>query len=164
MNEIIEKLTKDAGALAEAQTALVRYKVENAMRLERAKRIATRARMEIEAIKAGEAEIEKQITEVSNNIAETLDALDCNDITVPVFSRAARVKRTYAGGSRALIIDEAYRKEPAQLPEEFHKTEIVADTEQIRAALEKGEKLAFARLADRGFKIAVYFNDEEKAK
>lgn len=60
-----------------------------------------------------------------------------------------------AGGVQALELDAAYKKEPAKLPEEFHKTRIEPDNEAIRAALDEGRELEFARLLPRKRTVIV---------
>ena len=60
-----------------------------------------------------------------------------------------------AGGVQALELDAAYKKEPAKLPEEFHKRVIEPDNEAIRAALVEGRELEFARLLPRKRTVIV---------
>jgi hypothetical protein len=55
------------------------------------------------------------------------------------------------GGKAPLIIDCP----STQLPESFQRQVIEADTEAIRAALDAGESLPFARLGNRGSSIRI---------
>jgi hypothetical protein len=62
-----------------------------------------------------------------------------------------------AGGKRAVEYDQIVETAPEELPEQFHKTKIVADKDEIRSVLEANEKLppeeqiaiTFARLLPR---------------
>lgn len=57
------------------------------------------------------------------------------------------------GGKAPLILDESLS--PTQLPEKFQKISVEVDKTAIRAALEAGEDLDFAHLADRGTSIRI---------
>lgn len=56
-----------------------------------------------------------------------------------------------AGGKPALRIADDFVRQPEKLPEEFRQTvtTIKADSEKIRAALDAGQSLPFASLADK---------------
>lgn len=58
-----------------------------------------------------------------------------------------KLSLTRSGGKQPLILDEAIP--PAELPEKFQKIHVEPDKTAIRAALESGEELDFARLGDR---------------
>ena len=57
------------------------------------------------------------------------------------------------GGKQPLIIDESVPV--TQLPEQFQKVTIDPDTAAIRDALERGEKLGFAQLGERGTSLRI---------
>ena len=57
------------------------------------------------------------------------------------------------GGKQPLIIDESVPV--TQLPEQFQRVSIDPDTAAIRDALERGEKLGFAQLAERGTSLRI---------
>ena len=67
----------------------------------------------------------------------------------------ARYKLSLAknGGKQPLILDESIPV--SQLPEQFQKVSIDPDTTAIREALERGEKLEFAQLGERGTSIRI---------
>ena len=57
------------------------------------------------------------------------------------------------GGKQPLIIDESVPV--TQMPEQFQKVSIDPDTAAIRDALERGEKLGFAQLGERGTSLRI---------
>lgn len=57
------------------------------------------------------------------------------------------------GGKAPLILKDDLS--PTQLPEQFQKVSIDADTAKIREALEAGESLEWARLGERGSSIRI---------
>lgn len=57
------------------------------------------------------------------------------------------------GGKAPLILDDSIPV--TQLPEQFQRISIDADTAKIREALEAGESLPFAHLAERGESIRM---------
>ena len=57
------------------------------------------------------------------------------------------------GGKAPLILDDSIPV--TQLPEQFQRVSIDADTEMIREALEAGESLPFAHLAERGESMRI---------
>lgn len=57
------------------------------------------------------------------------------------------------GGKQPLILDDSIPV--TQLPEQFQKVSIDADTAKIREALEAGESLPFAHLAERGTSLRI---------
>ena len=57
------------------------------------------------------------------------------------------------GGKAPLILDESVPV--TQLPEQFQRVSIDPDTAAIREALERGEKLGFAQLAERGTSLRI---------
>lgn len=59
------------------------------------------------------------------------------------------------GGVCPLEIDPEYREDPAKLPEIYQKKTISPDTEAIRADLDAGGELSFARLGERGSHLRI---------
>ena len=57
------------------------------------------------------------------------------------------------GGKAPLILDESVPV--TQLPEQFQRVSIDPDTLAIREALERGEKLGFAQLGERGTSLRI---------
>lgn len=57
------------------------------------------------------------------------------------------------GGKAPLILDESVPM--TQLPEQFQRVSIEADTKAIREALEAGQELPFAHLGDRGSSLRI---------
>ena len=64
-----------------------------------------------------------------------------------------RLSLSKNGGKAPLILDEELS--PTDLPERFQKVSINANTAAIREALERGEKLEFAQLGDRGTSLRI---------
>lgn len=60
---------------------------------------------------------------------------------------------TKHGGKAPLILDNSIS--PTELPEKFQKVSVEPDKSAIRAALDAGEDLDFARLGDRGTSIRI---------
>jgi len=67
----------------------------------------------------------------------------------------ARYKLTLAksGGKAPLVLDDSIS--PTSLPEKFQKVKVEPDKAAIRAALEAGEELEFAKLGDRSSHIRI---------
>ena len=63
-----------------------------------------------------------------------------------------RITLAKNGGKAPLLMNEIL---PEDLPEQYRKIAVTADTEAIRNALEKGEDLGFARLGDRSTSIRI---------
>jgi hypothetical protein len=57
------------------------------------------------------------------------------------------------GGKLPLIIADG--TQPEALPEQFRKVKLEIHTDEVRAALEAGEELAFARFGERGTSIRI---------
>lgn len=63
-----------------------------------------------------------------------------------------RITLAKNGGKAPLVMNDIL---PEDLPEEYQKITIAADTEAIRGALEKGADLGFAHLGDRQMSIRI---------
>lgn len=59
------------------------------------------------------------------------------------------------GGVTPMILDPSVELDPGALPEKFQKVTIEPNTPLIRAALEAGEELEFARFGERGTSLRI---------
>jgi flagellin-specific chaperone FliS len=98
-----------------------------------------------------------QRAKVDSNRAASLKLMlqeffQCHDIKT---IETARYRLTLAnnGGKTPLIIDEGCAM--SQIPDKYTQVSIKPDLEAIRAALEAGEALPFARLGERGQSIRI---------
>ena len=153
---MIEATFARARALAVAEAELMNLRADAAaetapfeVMLANAEARAVQIRKTIQQIKAHAegkaAEIEQMRAALLAEMAGA-DRADFNGVSITVKK---------AGGVQALEIDAAYKKEPAKLPEEFHKRVIEPDNEAIRAALVEGRELEFARLLPRKRTVVV---------
>ena len=153
---MIEATFARARALAVAEAELMNLRADAAaetapfeVMLANAEARAVQIRKTIQQIKA---HAEGKAAEIEQMRAALLDEL--GDADGGTFEGVTiTVKK--AGGVQALELDAAYKKEPAKLPEEFHKTRIEPDNEAIRAALDEGRELEFARLLPRKRTVIV---------
>jgi hypothetical protein len=71
----------------------------------------------------------------------------------PIQTARFRLSLAGNGGKAPLILDPDLT--PDSLPEEYRKVSVTPDTDKIRAALDAGAELDFARLGERGKSIRI---------
>lgn len=87
---------------------------------------------------------ENRVKALKNNLFNTMKDTGKTNFTTDLFT--FRIQKN--GGKRALTID-------GDVPKEYTKTIIENDTDKIRQALEKGEKLTFAHFEPRGESLRI---------
>lgn len=108
-------------------------------RTEEAKRIA----------KLGQIEMNKA-TYLKNRL---LMFFESHGINETIQTLHFKFRKQANGGVAPLVMNEDVQ--PESLPERFVKTVLVIDREEIRAALEAGEQLAFAKLGEKGEHLRI---------
>lgn len=151
-----EDILQEAAALAEAEARLANAERQVDELVDPLRRVLSDAEAVVAKMKAVIAGLRAPGAAERQRIDAALAALaqqmgDINELC----SGGVRVWVVSSGGKQPIEYDGVVEKDAPSLPEAFHARKIMADKEAIRAALERGENLPFARLLPRGRTVRI---------